>query len=192
LSVPPTYSTNMSNHMRYLVFLIALSAVIGSCSQNPSMSREPVSDTSSTNGKPASPEPPTAESTSQALPSPEPCQQAPDWLVTRLAQGLLVRGSSLSEVYIGVASDFTSGPAVVLTAEFMPAWWVAAKINGAGIRPEIGLWVAGPIHSGSFGQLFGANAAAQRYTKWGSGSSDPIRGMGSESVLACLAPIPEP
>jgi len=156
------------------------------------MSREPLPGTSDTNGKPASQEPPTAESNSRALSSAEPCQQAPDWLVARLRQGLLVRGSSLSEVYVGVASNFTSGPAIVLTAEFTPAWWVVAKINGAGIRPEIGLWVAGPIHSGSFGQLFGANAAAQRYTTWGSRDLDPIRGTGSEAILACLTPIPEP
>ena len=105
--------------------------------------------------------------------------------------GTACRGSYLSEVYVGTASDFTSGPAAVLTDEFAPAWWVAAKINGAGVRPEAGLWVAGPIHDSKADYLFTANAAANRYTKWGSGVS--IRfWKGSDVVLACLTPIPKP
>jgi len=165
------------------MLLLVLSAVICSCSPNPSV----LVDSTQINGIPTASQPATQESSTTG-----PCQPAPDWLVAELGQGLLVRGAYLSEVYIGAASDFTSGPAAVLDDGFAPAWWVVAKINGAGIQPEVGLWVAGPIRDRKAVQLFGASAASLRYTSWGSDSSDPIRGMGSDVVLDCLSPIPEP
>lgn len=183
MSVPPTFPANMPNYAKCLMFLFVLSAVVCSCSSTSS---------ASVNSTQVNKIPTATQPTAQEPSTTEPCQRAPDWLVTELGQGLLIRGAYLSEVYIGTASDFTSGPATVLNKDFIPAWWVAAKINGAGIQPEVGLWVVGPIRGSKAGQLFGANAAALRYTSWGSDDTESIRGKGADAVLTCLTPIPKP
>lgn len=119
-----------------------------------------------------------------------PCQSAPEWLVSAVKEGLGVTGAYLSEVYVGEGSDFTSGPASVMSAEFVPAWWIVAKINGAGVRPEVAIWITNRTGPGKSGDIFGANPAAIRYSHFGQGGSNPIRGSGQDSLVACLTPIP--
>lgn len=134
---------------------------------------------------------PRSGSPQGGAPSVGPCQAAPGWLVTLLQGGLAVRGATLTEMYIGEAWGFSSGPPAVMSAEFASAWWIVAKINGAGVRPEAAVWVTnrtGPVKTGT---IFGANPAAVRYSKFGDGGSSPIRGQGQEDALACLTPIPQ-
>jgi hypothetical protein len=119
-----------------------------------------------------------------------PCQPAPDWLISAVTEQLAVAGATLSEVYVAPAS-ITSGTPEVMSELFKPAWWVVAKINGAGIRPEIGVWVTNRIAPGTSGDIFGANAAAVRYSRSGQRGQTPIRGDGQEAILGCLTPIPE-
>jgi len=119
-----------------------------------------------------------------------PCQPAPEWLITAVTAGLAVPGATLSEVYVGPAS-ITSGPAEVMTARFEAAWWVVAKINGAGIRPAEAVWVTNRTAPGISGDIFGANAAALRSSTFGQGGQIPIGGEGQEALLGCLSPIPE-
>lgn len=126
-----------------------------------------------------------------SIPTPGRCEPAPGWLVTALEDGLAVRGATLSEVYIGEAWDFTSGPAAVMSAAFVPAWWIVAKVNGAGVRPEIVVWVTNRTGSGKAGSTFGANPSAVRNSTFGQGGANPIQGSGQEQVLSCLTPIPE-
>ena len=102
-----------------------------------------------------------------------------------------MRGATLTEAYVGEARNFTSGPSSVLSTDFTPAWWVVAKVNGASVRPEVVAWVTNRIQPGNAGTIFGANPAAVRYSKYGQGGSDPIRGDGLDPMLACLTPIPE-
>ncbi len=138
----------------------------------------------------AAPSPEGASSLGTA-PSIGPCQLAPEWLVAALQDGLAVRGATLSEVFIGEAWDFTSGPAAVMSAQFVPAWWIVAKINGASVRPEVVIWVTSRTGASKQGQTFGANLSAVRYSKFGQGGSDPVRGSGQAALLGCLTPIPE-
>jgi hypothetical protein len=119
-----------------------------------------------------------------------PCQPAPDWLVTAVTKGLAVTGATLSEVYVGPAS-VTSGPPDVMSSRPGPAWWIVAKINGAGVRPAAAVWVTNRTAPGTSGEIFAANASALRYSTFGQGGQIPIRGDGQEAVLACLSPIPE-
>ena len=140
--------------------------------------------------RPAAPSP-VGGTSQKTAPSVGPCEAAPGWLVSALEDGLAVRGATLSEIYIGEAWGFTSGPATVMSAEFVPAWWIVAKINGAGVRPEAAVWVSNRTGAGTAGTIFGANPSAIRYTKFGQGGSNPIRGAGQEQVLVCLTPIPE-
>lgn len=117
------------------------------------------------------------------------CTAAPDWLRQAVQDGLVVRGATIAGIFVGPAGPFTSGSGPVMGSEFASASWIAARIDGAGVRPEVGLWVADSIEPGL--TLFAANSAALRYSAWGQGGSDPIRGEGSQAVIDCIGPIPE-
>ena len=119
-----------------------------------------------------------------------PCQPAPDWLITAVTQLLAVGGATLSEVYVGPAS-ITSGPPEVMSELFKPAWWVVAKANGVGVRPEIAVWVTNRGAPGTSGDIFAANAAAVRYSRSGQRGQVPIAGDGQDALLGCLTPIPK-
>jgi hypothetical protein len=141
---------------------------------------------------PASKAPSSGGKSSQgSIPSIGPCQPAPEWLVTVLQAGVAVHGATLSEVYVGEAWDFTSGPAAVMSADYVPAWWIVAKINGAGVRPEVVVWVTNRTGVAKTGTILGANPSSLRYSKFGQGGSNPIQGSGQAQLLACLTPIPE-
>lgn len=119
-----------------------------------------------------------------------PCQPAPDWLTAAVVKGLAVPGATLSEVYVGAAS-ITSGPPVVTSGKFQPAWWIVARISGAGVRPVAAIWVTNRTTPGSPGDIFAANPAALRSSTFGQGGSIPIQGDGQAPLLGCLTPIPD-
>ena len=154
----------------------------------PSASGSPSQSAAPSNGEASSDSGPPLQGD---VPSVGPCQAASDWLVTAVKDGLAAPGAYLSEVYVGEAWAFTSGPAAVLSAEFVPAWWIVAKINGAGVRPEVAVWVTNRVGPARSGTIFGANPSAIRYSHFGQGGSNPIRGSGQDGLVACLTPIPE-
>lgn len=119
-----------------------------------------------------------------------PCTPAPDSLITALTKGLAVPGATLSEVYVGEAS-ITSGLSGEVAPSFVTAWWVVAKVNGAGVRPTVAVWVTNRVDSGARGDILAANASALRTTTFGHGGQVPLLGGGLDVVLACLSPIPE-
>lgn len=119
-----------------------------------------------------------------------PCERAPDWLIAALTKGLAVPGATLSEVFVGEAS-ITSGLSGEVAPSFVTAWWVVAKVNGAGVRPTVGIWVTNRMASGPAGDILAANAAALRSTTFGHGGQVPLLGSGLDELLTCLSPIPE-
>lgn len=138
---------------------------------------------------------PMGSSGSSASPGPSgssgPCEQAPEWLVAAIQEGLAVRGATLSNMYVRAASGVSGGPPELQTDVFASAWWVAGRINGAGVRPEPAVWLTNRTSRVSEGEFFAVDAAAQRYSEWGRPSGEPIRGDGLEDVRACVGPIPE-
>jgi hypothetical protein len=122
--------------------------------------------------------------------SPATCQPAPDWLVTVLQDGIVVRGATLSNVNVLPADGFSSGPPELQTGAFAAAWWVAGKISGAGVRPEVALWLTNRTRQDQDGQILAVDAAAQRYSGFAR-PSDAISGSGMDEVRACVGPIPE-
>jgi hypothetical protein len=118
------------------------------------------------------------------------CTDAPTWLVDEIGNGILVPGAYLSNAYIGPASAFSSGPPELFTDAFTEAWWVAGRLNGVGVEPELGVWVTNRMAEEVAGQIFAVNASASRYTKWGEGVSEPIVGEGLPPVQACVGPMP--
>ena len=129
------------------------------------------------------------EGTSSSVP-PADCNDAPTWLVDAIGEGILVPGAYLSNAYVGPASAFSSGPPELFTDAFAEAWWVAGRLNGVGVEPELGIWVTNRMAAGAAGQIFAANASASRYTRWGEGVSQRIVGDGLPSVQACVGPMP--
>jgi len=119
------------------------------------------------------------------------CEPAPDWLIVVLQDALVVREATLSNVYVLRADGFSSGPAQLQTTEFESAWWVAGKISGAGVRPEIATWLTNRTSRDQAGQILSVDAAAQRYSTWESDQGQPIIGPGISDVRACVGPIPE-
>lgn len=101
-----------------------------------------------------------------------------------------MRGATLSDVYIRPTDGFSSGPPELQTREFASAWWVAGKISGAGVRPEIGTWLTNRTSQEREGEILSVDAAAQRYSSW-QAPDEPIRGPGSAELRACVGPIPE-
>lgn len=183
ISAPPAHISGSWIHSRNVVLAILLAGLVTSCARFLASGPEASGEASAS----ASPVVPSAGGQL----SPGACQPAPAWLRTALQNGLLVRGATLGEAFIGPASNFSSGPAAVMSGSFGNAWWAAARINGAGVRPENGLWLTDRTQAGASGEIFGANPTAVRYSEWGQGGSDPIVGEGSQAVLDCMTPIPE-
>jgi hypothetical protein len=122
--------------------------------------------------------------------SPGDCAPAPDWLVTVLQDGIVVRGATLSNVNVLTANGFSSGPPELQTDAFAASWWVAGKISGAGVRPEVALWLTNRTAQDQDGQILAVDAAAQRYSGF-TRPSEAISGSGMNEVGACVGPIPE-
>src|SRR5206468_10187582 len=118
------------------------------------------------------------------------CQPAPGWLVTTISRGILVRGAYLSNTYVGSASGFSAGPSAVFTAHFATAWWLAGRLNGVGVQPELAVWVTNRTVESATGEIFAVNSPARRYSDWGSGGSDQIAGDGLQPVQDCVGPMP--
>ena len=120
------------------------------------------------------------------------CLPAPAWLVDAISEGIEVRGAYLSRVFMGPASAFTSGPAAVISGDaFRDAWWIAGGIYGAGVQPELGLWLTNRTAEPAAGSILAANAPARRYTRWGENTAGPISGTGSQAVIDCVGPLPK-
>jgi hypothetical protein len=122
--------------------------------------------------------------------SPGDCAPAPDWLVAVLQQGIVVRGATLSNVFVVTASTFESGPSELQGDAFASAWWVAGKISGAGVRPEVALWLTNRTTVDQDGEIFAVDAAAQRYSHF-TRPSQVISGPGMDEARDCVGPIPE-
>ena len=118
------------------------------------------------------------------------CTDAPAWLADAVGGGILVPGAYLSNAYIGPASGFSSGPPDLFTDAFADAWWVAGRLNGVGVEPELGVWVTDRTTPEATGIIFAVNASAGRYTTWGDAVSDRIVGEGLPPVQACVGPMP--
>jgi hypothetical protein len=145
-------------------------------SSQPSTSANPMSESFTPGTAPSGP--------------PADCADAPTWLVDAISKGILVPGAYLSNAYIGPASAFSSGPADLFTDAFAEAWWVAGRLNGVGVEPELGAWVTNRTAEEVAGQIFAVNASASRYTEWGDGVTERIVGEGLPAVQACVGPMP--
>ena len=119
------------------------------------------------------------------------CEQAPEWLIAAIGEGIVVRGATLSNVYVLPATTFSSGPAELASEAFASAWWVAGKLSGVGVRPEVAVWLTNRTTEDASGDLLAVDAAAQRYSNWRRETEQPIRGPGLDEIRACVGPIPE-
>ena len=133
------------------------------------------------------------------MPSPTPtvsqqaqCIPATDLMISDVSAGIVERGATLSRVYLVPAQRLSSGPPIVMTDAFSAARWVAGMISGAGVRPEVAIWLGDGRLPREGGALLSVNAAAHRYSSWPFDTADPIRGDGLEEAVACVGPIPEP
>lgn len=175
-------------HYLFIVILGLVCILSGACvkawESSPAANSQPSLGTETMNES-FSPGDPGGSSTSTA-----PCTDAPSWLVDAIGDGILVRGAYLSNVYIGPASGFTSGPPELLSDAFGEAWWVAARLNGAEVQPVLAVWVTNRTTPNAAGQIYAANPAASRYTEWGAGVSAPIVGDGLQNVQSCVGPMP--
>jgi len=116
-----------------------------------------------------------------------PCQSAPAWLASALERSLTPRGATISRAFIAHAVELDGTDGV------NRAWLVAAVINGAGVRPELGLWRTDVLDPGSIPSLRSVNAAAQRYSSLPAGDRGRPPDSGAVAVLAtCVGPLLEP
>jgi hypothetical protein len=118
------------------------------------------------------------------------CATAPDWLTPAIERGLAVPGATLGRVVTLPAPGLTGLPSDVSADDFVAPAWVAGVINGAGVRPQIGLWVVSQLGAESRAILVSANATAARYWRGPAGSG--LGGDGQAAALACIGPVPEP
>lgn len=130
--------------------------------------------------------PPTPSAPESAGPS--GCDQdAAQHLVDRLNEGLVVRGAYVSNVYAAPADDLQTVP-----PGFTDAWWGAGKVNGTGLRPEIGIWLWDRDASDKAG-VRSANATSTRYFEF---SPIDLSFAASSQVVAalvdCVGPMPGP
>jgi hypothetical protein len=130
------------------------------------------------------------DSVSSSLPAAD-CQPAPDWLGEKLEKTLAVRGATLSRLFLGPAANIRGGPVEVRSEVFRSPWWVAALINGVGVRPEVGVWLINAVKEGPGLRIVAADAASQRYSMRGA-PSEPIQGDGLDEVRSCVGTPPEP
>jgi len=122
----------------------------------------------------------------RAASSPSACQDAPQALLDRLGTGLGVRGAYVSNVSVAPADDLGT------LRDFSDPWWVAGRINGVGVRQEVGVWLWS--HGGAdAGAIRSANASSGRYFDYQ--QIDGSLASSSRVVMAlidCVGPIPQP
>jgi hypothetical protein len=109
--------------------------------------------------------------------------------VDAISAGIVVRGATLSNAFVAHAFGFTAGPDVIFTDAFADAWWVASKITGAGVQPELAVWLTNRTEEGSSGEIFAVSPAARRY--WHGGGTEPIAGAGMDAAVPCVGPLPK-
>jgi hypothetical protein len=119
----------------------------------------------------------------------EGCREAPRAIVEQLEGGIIVRGATLSNLYVSRVGT-TDGGSASLAPFVNQGWWVAGKVTGAGVRPEIGVWIVSGISGPGAAQVIAANAAAGRYSRWGLPGGDEISGPGRTAVETCVGAIP--
>jgi hypothetical protein len=129
-----------------------------------------------------------------AVPSPTistsaACDPAPDWLLSALQDGLVDRGATVSNAFLAQAHNVTSLPDELSAEAFEDAWWVSARINGVGVRPELATWITNR-RADSDGEIVSANVSARRYSSWPHGDAD-VTGDGRLQAETCVGPIPE-
>jgi hypothetical protein len=116
------------------------------------------------------------------------CRAAPGWLVGRLQAALTPPGSSATRIFVVPARDLTGGPQVSALTD---AWWVAALVNGAGVRPASAAWLVEELDPTSRPTLWAADVNAHRYSTadWIGGE---LAGDGLATARECVGPPPEP
>lgn len=141
---------------------------------------------------PSGPSAPSGSSVASAAPGSSgpqgPCADAPKALADRLAAALLVRGAYVSNLYGAPAPDLAEPP-----DGFDDPWWAAGRINGAGVGPEVGVWLWDRTADGGVGTVLSANASASRYFSFD--AADPSLAFASQAVstlVDCVGPMPEP
>jgi len=120
-----------------------------------------------------------------------PCQPAPPALVSFLEGGLSVRGATLSHGVVVPATGLDRSSAG-LPPSFAAAWWVGARITGAGVRPELIVWLVSSLAPRTADQVVAANATARRDSPWSPADGKDISGPGLADVAGCVGPMPAP
>jgi hypothetical protein len=116
------------------------------------------------------------------------CEPAPEYLRAFLEGGLSVRGATLSDMVVVAATQVEVHDAGLSNA-FEQGWWVAARITGAGVRPELVAWLASSLRPASAAQVAAANPTARR--DWsGSSARSELDAAGLATAMACVGPIP--
>jgi hypothetical protein len=124
-------------------------------------------------------------SISSPMESPRACRAAPAWLVSRLEAALTPPGSGLTRIFVQRATNVTGSDEV----SGLPApWWVAALINGAGVRPAAASWLVERLDESSSPRIWSADVNARRYSKHRSGND--LDGGGLSAVRSCVGPAP--
>jgi hypothetical protein len=131
----------------------------------------------------------TSGSTGSPSSSPLACEPAPPALMAYLEKGLSVRGATLSHGVIVRAAGLDPEPAH-LPAAFGSAWWVGARITGAGVRPELIVWLVASLAPRSADQVMAANPAARRDSPWSPPDGEDLTGPGLSAVVDCVGPMP--
>lgn len=132
----------------------------------------------------ASAQPPAATGSA----GPESCQPASLALDDRLQSALSVRGAYVSNLHVAPATDLADRSLGVAEP-----WWAAGRINGAGVKPEAGVWLWDGSATGPDATVLSANASAARYFAFA--DADPQLASQSSVVaalLVCVGPMPDP
>jgi hypothetical protein len=118
------------------------------------------------------------------------CAPAPTWLISRLEHLLIVPGATLSRIFTLPAADLSTADGEGIGAVSSPVW-VAAFVNGAGVRPQLATWLVSTLDEQAAGEVWAADVNAHRYSdaSWLGG---PITGVGFADVRRCAGPVPEP
>ncbi len=116
------------------------------------------------------------------------CAPASAALVSLLQAGVVVRGATLSNVQVVAAPRLDTQSDA--TPPFAHGWWVAGKLTGAGVRPEVVVWLLSEIDAPRSAKVVAANAAAQRYSRWSSPGGALFTGPGLDAVVSCVGPMP--
>jgi hypothetical protein len=113
------------------------------------------------------------------------CVTAPQVVIGQVSGGLTVRGAYISNAYVSRATDVAAS-----AVQMEDPWWLAARINGVGVQPELGVWLVDGLTGAS--QVLNANASAGRYTTFDAGPSDLSASSDTVAGLAaCVGPLPK-